>query len=41
MTIAVKPKEGKPIGVPGLPRPKLPARVIALRTPKPSKLPNL
>jgi SfnB family sulfur acquisition oxidoreductase len=29
MTIVVKPKEAKPIGVPGLPRPKRPAHVIA------------
>jgi hypothetical protein len=28
MTIVVKPKEAKPIGVPGLPRPKRPAHVI-------------
>jgi SfnB family sulfur acquisition oxidoreductase len=28
MTIAVKPKEAKPIGVPGLPRPPRPAHVI-------------
>jgi SfnB family sulfur acquisition oxidoreductase len=28
MTIAVKPKEAKPIGVPGLPRPQRPAHVI-------------
>jgi alkylation response protein AidB-like acyl-CoA dehydrogenase len=28
MTIAVKPKEAKPIGVPGLPRPLRPAHVI-------------
>jgi SfnB family sulfur acquisition oxidoreductase len=28
MTIAVKPKEAKPIGVPGLPRPQRPAHII-------------
>ncbi len=28
MTIAVKPKEAKPIGVPGLPRPQRPAHVV-------------
>jgi alkylation response protein AidB-like acyl-CoA dehydrogenase len=28
MTITVKPKDAKPIGVPGLPRPRRPAHVI-------------
>ncbi len=40
MTIAVKPKEAKPVGVPGLPRPKRPAHVIALGARKPSKSPR-